>query len=137
MEMGEILDMPDTRERIQRYQEMEAQATDFYAVNTYLDGNVIVSDLRGKQVPVGNRFLIYTLPTLKMGNISVRISDGKKGEFNMISVGHSIFNRTSRINVAEICQKYGGGGHMGAGACQVSLEDSDRILSEVIEACKE
>ncbi|UCD38617.1 MAG: exopolyphosphatase [Fidelibacterota bacterium] len=133
----EILDMPDTQERIQRYQAMEAQASDFYAVNTYLDGNVIVSDLRGKQVPVGNRFLIYTLPTIKMGNISVRISDGKKGEFNMISVGHSIFNRTSKINVAEICQKYGGGGHMGAGACQVLLEDSDRILSEIIEACKE
>jgi hypothetical protein len=133
----EILEMPDTQERIQKYQAMEAQAADFYAVNTYLDGNVIVSDLRGRRVPVGNRFMIYMLPTIKMGNISVRISDGKKGEFNMISVGHSIFNRTSKINVAEICQKYGGGGHMGAGACQVPLEDSDRILSEIIKACQE
>ncbi|UCD39186.1 MAG: exopolyphosphatase [Fidelibacterota bacterium] len=132
----EILDMPDTAERVSKYRESEESSAAFYAENSHLDGNVIVCDLRDKEIPVANRFLIYMLPEFVKGNISVRIADGKKREFNTISVGHSIFNRTSRVDAAKLCGEYGGGGHMTAAACQVSLEESDRILIQVIEACK-
>lgn len=135
--VDEILEMTDTQERIRKYHEMQTLAGDFYAANSYLDGNVIVTDVRGKEVPPANRFLIYTLPDLEQGSISVRIADGKKGEFNTISVAYSIFVRTSTVNAGELCKKYGGGGHKGAATCQPSLEDSDRILREIIEACKE
>ena len=135
--VDEILDMPDTQQRLRKYKEMGEAAEVFYAAHSRLEGNVIACDIRGKKVPVGNRFLIYTLPELSAGNISVRISDGKKGEFNMISVGHSIFNRTSRVDAGELCKQYGGGGHITAAACQVSLEDSDRIMKEIIEACRD
>lgn len=133
----EILEMPDTQERIHKYNEMKAVATDFYSDNSYLDGNVIVIDVRGKVIPPTNRFLIYTLPRLENGNISVRIADGKKGEFNTISVAHSIFNRTSNVDSGEICRWYGGGGHKGAATCQPSLEESDQVFKEIIETCKE
>lgn len=133
----EILDMPDTQERIQKYKKMEPQAIEFYSQNSHLEGNVIVSDVRGKDIPVGNRFLIYTLPNLTDGNISVRIADGKQGGFCMIAIGHSIFNRSSKVDAGELCKQYGGGGHRGAGACQTSLEDKDRVLQEIVAACKE
>ncbi|MFB0515213.1 MAG: exopolyphosphatase [Candidatus Neomarinimicrobiota bacterium] len=135
--VDEILEMPDTQERILKYKVMQEQAREFYAANSHLEDNVIVCDLRGKDIPVGNRFLIYTLPGLSDGNISVRIADGKGGEFQAISVAHSIFNRTSNVDAGALCQKYGGGGHVTAAACQMSLEDTERVLREITEACKD
>lgn len=135
--IDEILTLPDTQERVQRYNEMKGAAAEFYTANSRLDGNVIVTDVRGKDIPPANRFLIYTLPGLEEGNISVRIADGKKGEFSSIAVAHSIVNRTSSVDCGELCKKYGGGGHRGAAACQPSIEESDRVLEEIITACKE
>lgn len=135
--VDEILELPDTEERVKRYLDMQQQAAEFYQEHSHLDGNVIVTDVRGQQIPAANRFLIYTLPGLEKGNISIRIADGKKGEFNTISVAYSIFNRTSTTDCGELCQKYGGGGHKSAATCQPSIKDSDRVLSELIEACKE
>lgn len=132
----EILEMPDTLQRTERYHEMQQVAAQFYSNNSYLDGNVIVTDVRGKEIPAANRFLIYTLPDLEKGNISVRIADGKKGEFNTLSVAHSIFVRTSDVDAGELCKKYGGGGHRGAATCQPPLADSDRVFNEIIAACK-
>ncbi|MBH31562.1 MAG: exopolyphosphatase [Candidatus Marinimicrobia bacterium] len=132
----EILAMPDSAERVDRYNEMQAAASDFYGANSHMDGNVIVTDVRGKDVPPANRFLIYTLPGLSNGNISVRIADGKKGEFDTISVAHSIFNRTSSVDSGELCKGYGGGGHRGAATCQPALFDSDTVFHEIVSACK-
>ena len=134
--IDEILEMRDTRERVERYRLQENEALKFYSEVTTLESSVIACDTRGKDVPVANRFLMYTLPHLSRGNISVRISDGKKGEFHAISVGHNIFNRTSKVDASAICEKYGGGGHITAAGCQVSLEDSDRAYKEIIEACQ-
>ena len=124
----EILEMPDSQERIKKYTEMQGIAALFYATNSHLDDNVIVTDVRGKEIPSANRFLIYTLPGLSEGNISVRIADGKKDEFDTISVAHSIFVRTSTTDSGELCKRYGGGGHKGAATCQPSLKDSDRFF---------
>ena len=133
----EILAMQDTAERIDRYNDMHNIASEFYSANSRMEGNVIMTDVRGMDVPPANRFLIYTLPELSDGNISVRIADGKKGEFDTISVAHSIFNRTSNVDSGELCKSYGGGGHKGAATCQPNLEDSEGVLQEIIEACKE
>jgi len=133
----EILAMQDTAERIDRYNDMHNIASEFYSANSRMEGNVIMTDVRGMDVPPANRFLIYTLPELSDGNISVRIADGKKGEFDTISVAHSIFNRTSNVDSGELCKSYGGGGHKGAATCQPTLEDSEGVLQGIIEACKD
>jgi oligoribonuclease NrnB/cAMP/cGMP phosphodiesterase (DHH superfamily) len=135
--VDEILAMVDSQERIKRYNEMQQAASEFYLETSHLSDNVIVTDVRGKEVPAANRFLIYTLAGLSGGNISVRIADGKKGEFDMISVAHSIFVRTSSVDSGELCKKYGGGGHKGAATCQPVLKDSERVFLEIIDACKE
>lgn len=133
----EILAMPDSQERVDRYLKMQEAAAEFYLNHSQLDSNVIVTDVRDKKIPPASRFLIYTLPGLKDGNIAVRIADGKKGEFYSISVAHSIFNRTSTVDCGELCKKYGGGGHRGAATCQPSIEDGNRVLDEIIAVCKE
>jgi nanoRNase/pAp phosphatase (c-di-AMP/oligoRNAs hydrolase) len=32
--------------------------------------------------------------------------------------------------------RYGGGGHLAAGTCQVPHEDSERVLAEIVEALR-
>ena len=81
-----------------------------------LDGNVVFTDFRDESpLPVGNRFLVYTL--FPQANISLRVHWGPSREHVAAAVGHSIFNRTSRTNVGELMSRYGGGGHRGAGTC--------------------
>lgn len=106
-------------------------------INLYsdLEGNVLVTDLRnvwhGKP---GNRFLAYTL--FPSCNIWVKAEDHPNDpERSHISVGHSIFNRTSPVHVGNLLAEYGGGGHKGAGSCRPLKSDSDRVLKEIIAAC--
>ena len=52
----------------------------------------------------------------------------------MISVGHSIINRTATVDVGALMFAYGGGGHKAAGTCQIPYEDVDRVIGEVLDA---
>jgi hypothetical protein len=99
------------------------------------DKNVILTDVRGqKDAPLGNRFFIYTL--FPEANVSVRIADGANDTFNSIQVGHSIFNRTCKTSVGSLMDHYGGGGHFGAGTCQPTPADADRVLGEIVTILK-
>ena len=83
------------------------------------------------EIPVGNRFLEYVL--FPDQNISLRIVDGRNKAFAMISVGHSIINRTSAVDVGSLVLKYGGGGHRQVGTCQVDYGEVDRIVGEMLQ----
>jgi len=80
---------------------------------------------------VGNRFMEYVLYPEQ--NISVRIVDGRDKQFAMISVGHSILDRSSLVDVGSLVLKYGGGGHRQVGTCQVEYNDVDRIVGEMLQ----
>lgn len=133
----EILDMPEAQPWCQLYKDSQEAAIESLLENSHLDENVIFSEFRGKrQLPV-NRFIIYSLPEFAEGNISVEISDGEPGVYTAIAVGHSIFNRTSMVDVGDLCAWYGGGGHRTVGVCRPSVEDTEQVLQEIISACKE
>ena len=48
-------------------------------------------------------------------------------------VGHSIFNRTSTVNVAELLARHGGGGHARAGATPLALDTAEESIQEILE----
>ena len=133
----EILAMPLARKWQQFYIESEKQAIKVLLECSHLEDNVILSEFRGVQVPPVNRFILYTLPELAAGNVSVQISYGEPGVWNEIAVGHSIFNRSSMVDVGDLCAWYGGGGHRTVGVCRPSEEDTEQVLREIIHACKE
>ena len=133
----EILAMPLARKWQQIYQDNLDQAIAVLLKCSHLDGNVIISEFRGVHVPPVSRFILYTLPELEAGNISVQISHGDPGVWNEIAVGHSIFNRSSMVDVGDLCAWYGGGGHRTVGVCRPSEEDTEQVLSEIIHACQE
>ena len=130
--VDDILAMPDFQERIQVYHEETSKFKALLARYTRIEGDAIVIDLRGvDEIPVGNRFLEYVLYPDQ--NISLRIVDGKNNAFAMISVGHSIINRTSAVDVGSLALKYGGGGHKQVGTCQVPYDEVDYIVGEMLQ----
>ena len=58
----------------------------------------------------------------------------------MAAVGKSIFNRTCTANVGALMSDYGGGGHAGAGTCQLDVAGADEKVAEIVsrleEACR-
>jgi len=133
MTIDRILTDPDMLERVEAYRENNEKYKKFLMETARIEGDAIVLDLRGKKnVPNGNRFMEYTL--FPEQNISVRMADGRNGEFVMISVGGSIVNRTLRIDVGALMLKYGGGGHKKVGTCQVSAANADEILKDILQA---
>jgi len=133
--VDEIVAMPDVKERTDRYFEGQEQFAKVTREHSRVEGNVIITDLRGiPEMPTGNRFLVYTM--FPDANIQVRIFDGKKGEFVVCAVGHSIFNRTSNTDVGKLMSQYGGGGHRGAGTCQLPLASAEAKIAEIIGTIK-
>jgi nanoRNase/pAp phosphatase (c-di-AMP/oligoRNAs hydrolase) len=57
---------------------------------------------------------------------------GLKKQNTVFAIGKSIFDRGSKTNVGELCLKYGGGGHMAAGTCQVPNDISEKTLGDLI-----
>jgi len=99
-----------------------------------LDGNVIITDLRGvKRAPAGNRFLVFTM--FPEANVEARIFDGKLGN-TVVAVGKSIFNRSCALNVGGLLAEYGGGGHYGAGTAQMANDVADARIKEIVARLK-
>ena len=109
-------------------------AKPFYRKHSRVEGEVLITDLRGvREIPPSNRFLVYSL--FPESNISIRLIDGKGGEFVAFSVGYSILNRTASVDVGSLMLRYGGGGHKAVGTCQVPNDQADQVLKELIQAC--
>ncbi|HNX48548.1 MAG TPA: hypothetical protein PKL08_00170 [Thermoanaerobaculaceae bacterium] len=134
----EILDLPDIQERVVHYRQSEEQARGMLAAHTRIQGNVLVTDLREvDEVPLANRFLVYTLPGADSTNVSVRLSRVKGADKISFQVAHNIFNRTARGDVGALMARYGGGGHRGAGTCQLPTASAERVLGEMVAILRE
>lgn len=131
MNIDEILAMPDVKERVDVYFEQAAKFHEMVAAHTRLDGNVIVSDLRGVDpIYSGNRFYIYSMYPEQ--NISIWIVSGKGGKGCSCAVGYSVLNRTSTVDVGSLMLKYGGGGHKAVGTCQFSDETMGEMVPKLL-----
>jgi nanoRNase/pAp phosphatase (c-di-AMP/oligoRNAs hydrolase) len=135
MNIEEIMDLPDVKERIDDYYEQDKPFREMLEKNVKTDGNVLFADLRGVDpIYAGNRFLIYTLHPEQ--NISIWVVDGKNKANCVITVGYSILNRTTQLDIGSMLLKYDGGGHKQVGTCQVPYADADKVIKEIIELCK-
>jgi hypothetical protein len=127
----EILALPEVQRRVARIKEQDAEFRQATVANSRLEGNVVFTDFREvSPIPVGNRFIVYTL--FPRANISLRVHWGPSREHVAAAVGHSIFNRTSRTNVGMLMSTYGGGGHKGAGTCLLPAATAEARIAEMI-----
>ncbi len=131
--IGEILRHPDVLERVQLYHEHAYRFKEQVGRCTTVYGNLGVLDLRNEEtIWAGNRFMIYALyPQI---NISIHVLWGVRQQNTVFATGKSIFNRSSQTDIGALMLKYGGGGHVAAGTCQIENDRSDAVLEELI-AC--
>jgi nanoRNase/pAp phosphatase (c-di-AMP/oligoRNAs hydrolase) len=135
MSIDEILSQPIVIKRVELLRENNSIFLNLLKQNSRQDGNVLITDFRTlDKVPVGNRFLVYTL--FPDTNVSVRLQWGPKKKFVAVTLGHNIFNRTSSANCGQICSKFGGGGHKGAAACPLKTEKAEQQIAEIIKILK-
>jgi nanoRNase/pAp phosphatase (c-di-AMP/oligoRNAs hydrolase) len=132
MSIADILELDDVKERIARYFEQNEKFKRMLAQNAEVHGNAVLVDLRYQdEIYTGNRFLLYSL--FPEANISVQVIWGLKKMNTVITVGHSILNRTSRTDVGRLMLAHGGGGHRQVGTCQVPNDQADRIIKDILE----
>jgi len=128
----EILEMSDVKERIEVYLEQTERFKEMVTAHTRVEGNVIISDLRGVDpIYTGNRFMIYSMYPEQ--NISAWIVNGRGGHGCSAAVGYSIINKSCEVNVGSLMLKYNGGGHKKVGTCQFSDETMPTELPKMLE----
>jgi len=135
--LQETLNDAEVQKRCQRIRDEQEKLRKLLLERTTTKGNVIYCDLRGvKEIPDGNRFLIFTL--FPKGNIQVKVADDTQREnTTAISVGYNIFNPTSNVNVGELLKNYGGGGHKVVGSSRVPNDKAEHAIREIVEAVME
>ncbi len=131
--IDEILELPDVKERVDLYFEQaelfKAQLERIAKVH----GKVVVLDLRNEEtIYAGNRFMVYAL--FPETQISVHVAWGFRKQNTAVMIGKSIINKGSKVNIGDLCLKYGGGGHANAGTCQLENGVVDAELPNIIEA---
>jgi oligoribonuclease NrnB/cAMP/cGMP phosphodiesterase (DHH superfamily) len=132
----DILSQSLVKKRVQLLKENNEQFLKILHENSREEGNVVITDFRSlDRVPIGNRFLVYTL--FPKTNISIRLQWGPGKKFVAVTLGHNIFNKTSLTNCGQICSDFGGGGHKGAAACPLKPDKAEKEIAEIIKKIRE
>ncbi len=134
--LDEILKIPEVvdryRKKLQDYEYFKQEIPKY----TKIEGNVCFTDVRNlENPPRGPSYMIYSIwPEC---NVSMKAFEFQSNPLEVgISVGHNVFNRTCKVDIGALMQKYGGGGHFGVGGCRVKRIDADSKIKEILEALK-
>lgn len=125
----------DVSERVRLYFEHEELFRQQIRRCSRQHGDVLAIDLRQEDpIFAGNRFMPYALfPTSR---VSIHCLRGPQ-ERSVFAIGKSILDRSSPVDVGNLCLEYGGGGHASAGTCQIPAERAEAVLAELIEALRQ
>ena len=128
----EILELPDVKERIDLYREHEELFKRQVTRCATVHDNLVLLDLTAEEtIYAGNRFMIYAL--FPECNISIHKMWGFQKQNTVFATGKSIFDRSSKTNVGELMLKYGGGGHLAAGTCQIENDRAFEVQQQLID----
>ncbi|MCK6681101.1 MAG: exopolyphosphatase [Thermoanaerobaculia bacterium] len=135
MSIDEVLSSAPVVERVEKMRAQEAKFKEALLAHSWVDANVVVTDFRGlPEIPVGNRFLVYTL--FPDATVSVRLQWGPGRKKVMATCGHNIFERSSWSDIGHTMALFGGGGHRGAGSCPLPAEGTEEALKRLLSELK-
>lgn len=130
--IDEILQLPDVAERVDMYFKQQEQFKAQLEKVHKMVGDVVVLYLKDEDIIyTGNRFMVYAM--YPQAKISVHVMWGFRKQNTAITIGKSIVNRSSDVNIGDICLEYGGGGHKNAGTCQIDNDKVEEILPQILE----
>ena len=129
--IDEIIKIPDIVERTTLYFDHQKRYKKIIKDHSRTEKNVIVIDYRDQpETVVGNRFVEYALYPDQ--NVSVKAFWGLNKQNVVLSVGHSIVNKSSKKDVGSLMLKHGGGGHFKVGTCQIDTDKADLVIQDII-----
>jgi hypothetical protein len=131
--LGEIIELPEIKERLEPILEQHWKTVDLIKERSVYDRGVVSFDLVGTGIEGYNKFIPYYFYPETTYVVSVSQSSFR----TKISVGSNPWAPRPRVhNIAEICERYGGGGHAVVGAVSLApdeLELGRRYMGEIIE----
>lgn len=100
------------------------------------DGNVVITDFSSlRKAPSGNRFLVFCLFPEANVNVKIRYHDNDRDRV-IVSVGHSIINKSCKVNSGKLCSRFSGGGHKGAGSCSFPASQAKENIAAILSVLK-
>ena len=132
-EIGSAMADKEVKARCNRVIEENALYEGLLGKHTRVDRMLSVTDFRSlNHTPRGNRFLVYSLYPGTNVNAGILFNEADR-ERVMVKVGHSIFNKTCKVNVGKMLAAFGGGGHRGAGSCSFPRHDAESSISTILD----
>ena len=129
----EVMEDIEVGKRCREVVEENRAFVDILKKHTIIRGKISVCDFRSlEETPSGNRFLTYCLFPETMVSVRIRYDHNNRDSV-ILSIGHSIFNQSCRVNLGKLLSNYGGGGHAGAGGCTLDSESADDIIETILK----
>lgn len=133
-DIQEVLEDPDVTQRCHDVIIQNEKYATCLKENTRLEKHVAITDLRhlGK-IPVGNRFLVYSLFPESFVHLRIRYENRNRDTI-IVNVGHSIFNRNCNVNAGLLLSGFGGGGHRAAASTRFPVSKADEYIPKIMDA---
>ena len=129
--IDQILALPDVKERVDLFFAQHELFRAQIARVAQVHDKLVVLDLRNEEtIYAGNRFVVYAM--YPECDISLHVMWGREKLNTVYTVGKSIFDRGSPVDVGLLMLSHGGGGHHAAGTCQGANESAEAMKSELI-----
>ncbi|MCI0470371.1 MAG: exopolyphosphatase [Candidatus Aminicenantes bacterium] len=133
-EIDHVLNDREVQQRIKAAVERNKEYVKRLKEHSYQEKNVVITDFRCfDKAPSGNRFLVFCLFPEANVHAKIRFFNAKR-EMVIVSIGHSILNRTAKVNCGELCSRFSGGGHKGAGSCSFPVHEAKKNIAAIIDA---
>lgn len=131
--LDEIIESEDVQARLRPILEQHWNTVEVIKQRAEYDRGVVYFDLVGTNIEGYNKFIPYYF----FPETTYVVSLSQSAFRTKISVGSNPWAPRPRIhNIAEICERYGGGGHAVVGAVSLAPNEVDlgrRYVSEIIE----
>ena len=132
MDIAHILALPDVKERVDLFFAQHALFRAQIRRIAKVHDNLVVLDLRHEEtIYAGNRFIVYAM--YPQCDISLHVMWGREKLNTVYTVGKSIFDRGSPVDVGSLMLAHGGGGHHAAGTCQGANDTAELLKDALIE----
>lgn len=131
--LDEILESSEIQERLEPILKRHWETVELIKSRAVYSKGVVFFDLTDTDIDGYNKFIPYYFYPQTTYNVSVTRSHFR----TKISVGSNPWSPRPRLhNIAEICEKYGGGGHAVVGAVSLRPDDVEagkRYAAEIVE----
>ncbi len=134
--LDEIVESDAVQQRLTPIVERHWNTVNLIKERAHYERGVVSFDLTDTNIDGYNKFIPYYFYPETTYNVALTRSDFR----TKISVGSNPWSPRPRLhNIAEICERYGGGGHAVVGAVSLKREDIDlgrQYMGEIIETLR-